>query len=118
MCPPKDSKKNTHIWTWQGEERNQDGSAGTRNSRTLSATQQVKQKKTPLKGGWETAQQLRALDAFPGDPALLPSTYKVAYNCNSSSRGPDVLFCHPQVPGMHVAPEHKEIHLAVARVRQ
>lgn len=39
-------------------------------------------------------------------------------NCNSSSRGPDVLFCHPQVPGMHVAPEHKEIHLAVARVRQ
>lgn len=39
MCPPKDSKKNTHIWTWQGEERNQDGSAGTRNSRTLSELQ-------------------------------------------------------------------------------
>lgn len=96
MCPPKDMKKSSHIWAWQG------GGGKLRWEHQVQEFKDttVKQNKTPLRRSWEMVQKLRELDGFPEDPRLIPSTYKVAYNCNSSSRGSDVLFCHPQAPGM------------------
>lgn len=51
----------------------------------------ARDKSVCLRAG-KMAQQLRLLTALLEDPGLNPSIHMVAHNCNSSSRGPRVLF--------------------------
>jgi hypothetical protein len=46
--------------------------------------------------------------AVQEDLGLTPSTHMVAV-CNSRSRGSNILFWPPKVPGMHVV--HRNIHV-------